>query len=198
MRRLLLCAAAFLLTGAAGAADYAIDPAHSNVQFSVPLMAVSKVTGKFMRYEVKIDAGKGRDVSQAKVTAVIEMASVDTGSDNWDGKLRTPAFFDAAKYPEIRFTSKRVRKTGPQKWEAVGSLSLHGVTKDITLPFTIQGRFEDPKADPQIGIHATFSFDRRDYGMAWTDNAEAKVVGTKVTVDIALLANRVVAPARKK
>lgn len=199
MKRFLSVVAVFLFAGAAFAADYTIDPAHSNVQFSVPLMAVSKVTGKFMRYEVKIDAGKGRDISQAKVTAVIEVASVDTGSDNWDGKLRTPEFFDAAKYPEIRFTSKRVRKIGAQKWEAVGSLSLHGVTKEITLPFTIQGRFEDPKADPQIGIHATFSFDRRDYGMAWTDNAEAKVVGTKVTVDIALLANRVAAaPPRKK
>ena len=197
MRRALSFAAAFLLAAAAGAAQYEIDEPQSNVHFSVPLMAVSKVTGKFMRYEVRIDAGKGRDISQAKVTAVIETASVDTGSDNWDGKLRTPAFFDAAKYPEIRFTSKRVRKVGPQKWEAIGSLSLHGVTKEITLPFTIQGRFEDPKADDHIGIHATFAFDRRDYGMAWTDNPEAKVVGNKVTVDISLLASKV-APAKKK
>jgi len=93
-------AAALIASGAPGvarAADYTIDPGSSNVQFSVPVMLVSKVTGKFMRYDVRINAGKARDLSQAKVVAVIEMASVDTGSDSWDGKLRTPAFFDAAK-----------------------------------------------------------------------------------------------------
>ncbi len=191
-RRLALVLSAGLLSAAAAlpAADYAIDPGASNVQFSVPVMVVSKVTGKFMRYDVKIDAGKSRDLSKAKVTAVIEMASVATGSDSWDGKLRTPAFFDAARYPEIRFESRRVRKAG-KTWEAVGALSLHGVTKQITLPFTIEGRFEDPKADDHVGIHTTFSFDRRDYGMAWAGNAEAKVVGNKVTVDIALLATKV-------
>jgi polyisoprenoid-binding protein YceI len=184
-------AAAALLAGATAlfAAEYTIEPEGSNVQFSVPVMAVSKVTGKFMRYDVKINAGKARDLSQAKVVALIEMASVDTGSDSWDAKLRTPAFFDTQKYPEIRFESRRVKKT-VKSWEASGNLTLHGVTKPIILPFTIQGRFDGPQADEHIGIHATFSFDRRDYGMAWTGNSEAKVVGNKVTVDIALLAKK--------
>jgi polyisoprenoid-binding protein YceI len=185
-------AAAVLLAAATAvsAAEYTIELEGSNVQFSVPVMAVSKVTGKFMRYDVKISAGKARDLSQAKVTAVIETASVDTGSDSWDAKLRTPAFFDTQKYPEIRFESRRVKKTA-KGWEAAGNLTLHGVPKPITLPFTIQGRFDGPQADEHIGIHATFSFDRRDYGMAWTGNTEAKVVGNKVTVDIALLAKKV-------
>jgi polyisoprenoid-binding protein YceI len=183
------------------AAEYAIDPDHSNVQFSVPVLGVSKITGKFMRYDVKIAAGKARDLSQASATAVIEIASVDTGSDSWDAKLRTPAFFDAQKFPEIRFQSRRVRKLGA-KWEAVGPLTLHGVTKDITLPFTIQGRFDGPKPDEVLGLHATFAFDRREFGMAWEGNPEAKVVGNKVTVDISLAARLVAraapAPAPKK
>jgi len=192
-----LAAAVLAAATAMSAAEYTIVPDGSNVQFSVPVMAVSKVTGKFMRYDVKINAGKARDLSQAKVTAVIEIASVDTGSDSWDAKLRTPAFFDAPKYPEIRFESRRVRKTG-KGWEATGNLTLHGVTKPITLPFTIQGRFDGPNADDHVGIHAALSFDRRDYGMAWTGNPEAKVVGNKVTVDIALLATRIAAPPSKK
>jgi polyisoprenoid-binding protein YceI len=188
-RRLL--AACLLLAPAAvqRAAEYALDPDHSNVQFAVPVLAVSKVTGKFMRYDVKLSAGKARDLSQAKVMAVIETASVDTGSDSWDGKLRTPAFFDAAKYPEIRFESRRVRKV-KGRWEAVGPLSIHGVTKEITLPFEIRGRFEGPSPDETVGIHATFAFDRREFGMAWANNPEAKVVGNTVTVDIALAARR--------
>lgn len=172
------------------AAQYAIDIAGSNVQFSVPLMAVSKVTGKFMNYDVTIQAGKTPDLAQASVTAVIRMSSVDTGNDAWDAKLKTPAFFDAVKYPEIRFRSRTVRKAGGT-WEAVGPLTLHGVTKEITLPFTIEGRFEDPNADAHIGVHARFQFDRRQYGMAWTGNTEARAVGNMVTVEITLLANRV-------
>jgi polyisoprenoid-binding protein YceI len=181
-----------LAAARASAAEYALDVEHSNVQFSVPVLAVSKVTGKFMRYDVKLTAGKAKDLSQAKVVAVIETASVATGSDSWDGKLRTPAYFDAVKYPEIRFESRRVRKV-KGRWEAAGPLTIHGVSKEITLPFEIKGRFDGPHPDERIGIHATFSFDRREFGMAWTGNAEAKVVGNTVTVDISLLANRVAA-----
>lgn len=200
---LLLGALIALAPGRLPAAEYAIDPDHSNVQFSVPVLGVSRVTGKFMRYDVKIAAGKARDLSQASATAVIEIASVATGSDTWDAKLRTPAFFDAQKYPEIRFQSRRV-KSVKGRWGAVGPLTLHGVTKEITLPFTIQGRFSGPKPDEVLGVHATFSFDRREFGMAWENNPEAKVVGNKVTVDITLAARRVgeappkATPAKKK
>jgi polyisoprenoid-binding protein YceI len=185
-----IAAALLLAASTARAAQYEISPEGSNVQFSVPVFGVSKVTGKFMRYDVKIEAGKKTELSQAKVVAVIETASVDTGSDTWDGKLRTAAWFDAQKFPEIRFESKRVRKKGG-KWEAVGPLTIHGVTKEITLPFSIEGRFSGQKPDERIGIHATFPFDRREFGMAWTNNTEAKVAGNKVTVSIDLLARRV-------
>ena len=83
-----------------------------------------------------------------------------------------------------------MRKVG-EKWEAVGPLTLHGVTKAITLPFTIEGRFEDPNPDEHVGLHASFQFDRRHYGMAWTGNTEATPVGNMVTVDITLLAKQV-------
>ena len=185
-----LCTLASLAAAPVPAVDYALDVEHSNVHFSVPLMAVSKVTGKFMKYDVKLAAGKNPDLSQASVTAVIQLGSVDTGNDAWDAKLKTPAFFDAGKYPEIRFQSRRVRKVGG-RWEAVGPLTLHGVTKEITLPFTIEGRFEEPNAAEHIGVHAAFTFNRREYGMAWAGNTEAKAVGNKVTVDISLLARRV-------
>lgn len=190
--RLLCIAAAILIASIGRAAEYEIAPEGSNVQFSVPVFGVSKVTGKFMRYDVKIEAGKKTDLSQAKVVAVIEAASVDTGSDSWDGKLRSPAWFDAQKYPEVRFESRRVHKSG-KGWQATGTLTIHGVTKEITLPFAIEGRFAGPKPDDRIGIHATFAFDRREFGMAWANNPEAKVAGNKVTVDISLLARRVAA-----
>ena len=189
MRHLGTAAGLWILAGALGAADYTLDVEHSNVQFTVPVLGVSKITAKFMRYDVKLSAGKARDLSQAKVVAIIETSSIATGSDSWDARLRAPAFLDVQKYPEIRFESRRVRKA-KGRWEAVGPLSIHGVTKEITLPFEVRGRFDGAHPDERLGIHATFSFDRREFGMAWTGNPEAKVAGNTVTVDIALLATR--------
>jgi polyisoprenoid-binding protein YceI len=190
MRNLAALVAILGISSALSAAEYDLVAEQSNIHFSVPVMAVSKVTGKFMNYDVELQAGNKPDFSRAKAMAWIEIASVDTGSDSWDAKLRAPAWFDAAKYPKIRFESTRVRRLG-DRWEADGRLTMHGVTKDITLPFEFHGHFDGPHPDEHIGIHATLKFDRRDYGMAWADNAEAKAVGHMVTVDIALLAKRV-------
>ena len=189
-RFLLALPAAFVLASPLYAApDYDAVEDQSNIHFSVPLMAVSKVSGKFMDYEVWLDAGDKPDLSRATAKAEIKIASIDTGNDSWDAKLRNPDWFDAGKYPKIRFESTRVRNMG-KSWEAVGKLTMHGVTKEITLPFTFEGRFDGPNPDEHVGIHATFKFDRRDYGMAWTGNAEAKAVGNMVTVEITILARR--------
>ena len=177
--------------------EYEAVEDQSNIHFSVPLMAVSKVTGKFMKYDLELWAGDKPDLSRASAKAVIEIASIDTGNDSWDAKLSAPAWFDAAKHPKIEFVSSRVRRVG-DRWEADGKLTMHGVTKEITLPFKFEGRFEGPNPDEHIGVHATFKFDRRDYGMAWADNAEAKAVGHIVTVEITILAKRVARSAPRK
>ena len=195
---LLLAAAAWPLF----ASDtYTIDKTHSDVSFQIRHFA-SKVRGRFTDFDGTIQA----DTSKPETSSVsfrIKTGSIDTGNADRDNHLRTPEFFDAAKYPEIRFESRKVRKAG-KGWEAEGPLTLHGVTKDIKLPFTIQGRFDGPKPDEMLGIHAAFPFDRRQFGMAWADNPEAKVVGNKVTVEITLAVKRVAGvppkptPAKKK
>jgi polyisoprenoid-binding protein YceI len=190
MRSALAALAMLGMSSALRAAEYELVAEQSNIHFSVPVMAVSKVTGKFMEFDVELNAGDKPDLSGAKASAWIDIASVDTGSDSWDTKLRAPAWFDAAKHPRIQFQSTRVRRVG-DRWEADGKLTMHGVTKDITLPFEFKGRFDGPNPDEHIGIHATLKFDRRDYDMAWAANAEAKAVGHTVTVEIALLAKRV-------
>jgi polyisoprenoid-binding protein YceI len=190
MRRLAIFAAALGICPALSAApDYDAVEEKSNIHFSVPLMAVSKVSGKFMDYTVALDAGDKPDFSHAKASAEIVIASVNTGNASWDAKLRQPDWFDAGKFPKIRFESTRVRNLG-HRWEADGKLTMHGVTKEITLPFTFEGKFEGPNPDEHIGIHAIFKFDRRDYGMAWASNTEAKAVGHTVTVEITILAKK--------
>ena len=88
--------------------------------------------------------------------------------------------------------SSRVRRVGDQ-WEAAGKLTLHGVTKEITLPFKFEGHFNGPQRRRAHRDPRDFKFDRRDYGMAWADNTEAKAVGNIVTVEITILAKRVAA-----
>ena len=194
---LLGVAAALVLTSSLLAApEYDAVEEQSNIHFSVPLMAVSKVSGKFMDYEVWLHAGDKPDLSHASATAEITVASVDTGNNSWDAKLRNPEWFDAAKYPKIRFDSTRVRQVG-DRWEATGKLTMHGVTKEITLPFTFEGRVEGAAPAENVGIHATLKFDRRDYGMAWAGNTEAKAVGNMVTVEITILARLAAAPKKK-
>jgi polyisoprenoid-binding protein YceI len=202
VRQALRIAALLFSTQAAGAArlfgaDYAIDVEKSRVSFSVPVMGISKVKGTFADYDILLHAGKARDLSQASVTAVIRMASVQTGKPDWDVKLRSPDWFDAGKHPEITFRSRRVRNAGDH-WEASGPILLHGVAREISLPFSIKGRFDDPGADPSLEIHASTVLDRREFGMAWKDNSEAKLVGNKVTVEISLSVRRVAVPAPKK
>ena len=146
MRRYAFAAFAVLLgisSALSAAPEYEAVEDQSNIHFSVPLMAVSKVTGKFMKYDLELWAGDKPDLSRARAKAVIEIASIDTGNDSWDAKLRAPAWFDAAKYPKIEFVSSRVRRVG-DRWEADGKLTMHGVTKEITLPFKFEGRFEGP------------------------------------------------------
>ena len=197
-RFLVALATAFAASAPLRAApDYDAVEEQSNIHFSVPLMAVSKVTGKFMDYEVWLDAGDNPDLSHASARASIDVGSIDTGNDSWDAKLEKPEWFDAGKYPKIRFESTKVRRVG-DRWEADGNLTLHGVTKPITLPFTFEGRFDGPNPDDHVAIHATFKFDRRDYGMAWAGNTEAKAVGNVVTVEITILAKRKAAAPKAK
>ena len=187
---LLLCAAQALV-----ATDYKPDRNHSTVGFSVPIMGgLSKVTGKFTDFQIRL-SGDDADLSRGSVSATIQTASIDTGIADRDKDLHSAGFFDAAKYPEIRFESRSIRKAGDH-WEAVGPLVMHGVTREIVLPFWVVGRFQGPPDDEErlIGIKASVDLDRRDWGIRWEHNALATFVADVVTVDIALL----VTPAKTR
>ena len=190
-------AAAVLVVSVASslwATDYKLDQNHSTVGFSVPIMGgLSKVTGKFADFRVTL-SGDETDMSKGSVSAVIKTASIDTGIADRDADLRSKGFFDAATNPEISFQSRTIRKAS-DRWEAIGPLTMHGVTKEIVLPFWVAGRFQASPDDkqPLIGIRASLDLDRRDWGIRWEHNALATFVGDVVTVDIALLVRAVTA-----
>ena len=116
----------------------ATDAAHSTVGFSVPIAGgLAKVRGKFSQFTVNLNYD-AKDVTKSSVTANIKADSIDTGIAGRDNHLKTPDFFEVAKYPEITFTSKSVTRKGKQL-AVTGDFTMHGVTQEITIPFNLLG-----------------------------------------------------------
>lgn len=166
---------------------YDIDAAHSNVGFAVSILdGLSKVRGKFTDFNVSI-VYDDTDVTKSTVNAVIKTASIDTGIERRDAHLRTPDFFDAEKFPEITFQSKRVEKKGNQL-VAHGTFTMHGVSKEITLPFTITGVSKDPKdGGTTLGVKSNLTVKRSDYGMTFSNPQRPNFLSDAVEIELDLI-----------
>ena len=172
-----------LLLGSARAADtYSIDPAHSSVAFAVKHMVINNVKGKFNEFNgtVVVD---NNVIQEAKGT--IQAKSIDTGIAKRDEHLRSPDFFDAAKYPTITFVSKRVEKRGDDT-VLIGDYTMHGVTKELALPVTLSGPIKDPMGHTRIGLEAKTKLSRKEYGLKYNQALETGglVVGDEVQLEI--------------
>ena len=146
-------------------ASWDLDPAHSIIEFRVSHMVVSKTAGKFMDYTgvVEMDA----EAQQFKtIEATIKAASINTAHEKRDAHLRNADFFDVEKYPTITYKMKHYKKVG-EGYEAVGDLTLHGVTKEITLVGTFNGVSKDPWGNTRAGFTGEGKLNRKDFGMVW-------------------------------
>jgi len=175
--------AAFAATSTA-ADKFAVDRSHSSVGFTVKHMVVSKVKGFFNDYTVDI-VYDDKDITKSSVEVSIKTASIDTREAKRDDHLRSPDFFDAAKFPEIIFKSKRIEKSG-EGFVAVGDFSMRGVTKEIKLPFTFAGVVTDPYGNTRLGLSAATKLNRQDYGVSWSKTLDngGLVVSDDVEVSI--------------
>lgn len=165
------------------AEDFTVDPVHSRIGFSVTHLAISTVSGRFTNYTAHIVMDKG-DVSSLSAEAAIQVASVDTSVDKRDEHLKSGDFFDAAKFPEIRFEGVKVEKD-PTGWMLVGKFTMRGTTKTLKMPVTVAGPVKDPWGNQRIGLQAKTAINRHDYGVG-SDKAVDKAIGDEVTLDIAL------------
>ena len=171
---------------AASADTWQIDPVHTTVGFTVRHMMISNVRGQFTKVAGTITA-KDSDPASVKVEATIETSSIDTRSADRDADLKSANFLDVAKYPTMTFKSKKIEPAGTGKWKMVGDLTLHGVTKEVTLE--VEGPtapIKDPYGNTRAGASATTKINRKDFGLAWNKALEAggAVVGDEVTVSI--------------
>ena len=138
-----------------------VDPIHSSVEFHVKHLGIATVKGQFKEFEGTLEVGP--DGSRAYGT--VKVASVDTREPQRDEHLRSPDFFDADQYPEIAFQSTAIRPLDEDTFEIEGDLSIHGVTRALTLNATLEGTETDPQGNPRVGLSATAQIDRSDYEM---------------------------------
>ncbi len=166
---------------------YNIDVAHSNIGFSIPIAGgLSHVRGKFNDFTVNI-VYDDKDVTKSSVEAVIKAGSIDTGIERRDNHLRNPDFFEVEKYPEISFKSSHVMKKG-KGFIAHGTFTMHGVSKEIALPFTINGVNRDPKTGKTtLGLTARTTLNRRDFGINFARPDNPNFLGDMVEIELNLI-----------
>lgn len=184
----MLCVGAGVLFSAAlsqaETARYDVDLEHSIVEFKVAHMVISKTTGHFKDYtgfiEMDPDAGTVKAIE-----AVIKTASVTTNHEKRDTHLRTPDFFDVEKYPTMTYKMKSYKKNG-DGYSAVGDLTLHGVTKEVTLVGNFNGVTKDPWGNTRAGFTAEGKLNRKDFGMVWNKALDSGglVVGDEVFIKL--------------
>lgn len=182
--------AAIALAGVAALAapiTYQIDAAHSNVGFAVPILGgLSTVRGKFTDFTVQI-VHDDADVSKSSVKAVIKAASIDTGIERRDAHLRNPDFFEVEKFPEITFESKRVEKKG-SGYVAHGTFTMHGVSKEIELPFTLNGVRKNPaNGSTTLGATSRLTLNRKDFGISYSRADAPDFLGDMIEIELNLV-----------
>jgi polyisoprenoid-binding protein YceI len=147
------------------ATTYEIDPHHSTVAFAVKHMLINTVRGTFKQFMGVIQLDES-DLTRSSVTVTIEGATIDTGFPRRDDDLRGPSFLDVAKFPEISFVSTRVEKHA-ENFILVGSLTMHGVAREVRIPFAYNGKATDQAGVTRIGMEGGLVINRQDWGISY-------------------------------
>ncbi len=166
------------------AAPWTIDGSHSRVGFSVKHLVISDVKGEFAKLSgtAQIDDA---DLSKSSVEVTVEAGSVDTRDAKRDGHLKSPDFFDVAKYPNITFKSTKVVAGKDGALQVTGDLTMHGVTKAVTLDGEISKPITDPWGLTRRGVSLTGKIDRKAWGISWGKITDVgAVAGDEVKLDI--------------
>ena len=162
-----------------------IDPAHSNIQFSVKHMVITEVVGQFKEYDATLIISKA-DFSDAKLDVTINTHSVDTGFDDRDHHLISDEFFDTEKFPKMSFKSKSVVPIDEKNFNIIGELTLLGVSKTVVFKTSYGGMIVDPYGNTRSGWQALTTINRFDFGMKWNKVLDTGgfIVGEEINIKI--------------
>lgn len=162
---------------------WAIDPAHSEVQFKVKHLMISTVTGSFKQFGAEAEL-EGDDLTNAQVSFWADTASIFTNDEKRDAHLRSPDFFDSEQFPKLTFTSTRIEGSG-SNWKVTGDLTIKGVTKPVTLDVEWSGQAKDPWGNTKAGLNLSGKIDRKEWGLTW--NAALETGGVLVSEEVRIL-----------
>jgi len=182
-RRIFSSLVVALLTASAWAqgSEWQIDPAHTTAGFTVRHMVISNVDGRFVKTSGSATIDDS-DITKSSVNATMDVNSIDTGNENRDNDLKSPNYFDAAQFPTITFKSKSVSKNGEGKLKVVGDLTIHGVTKEVTLDVDGPSAPLEQRGNKRRGLSATTSVNRKDFGVG--AKAPAVMIGEDIKIEI--------------
>lgn len=162
---------------------WSIDPNHSEIGFKVKHLMISNVTGKFEKFAGTVESVSD-DFVNASINFTAEIASVNTGQPQRDGHLQSPDFFDAAKFPQLKFVSTKFEKAGGSKYVLTGDLTIRDVTKPVTLDVEFSGIAKDPYNNTKAGFEITGKLNRTDFGLNF--NAPLETGGVLLSEEIKL------------
>lgn len=175
---LLFCAAP---TFGASGTSWRVDPGHSNAEFTVRHLVISNVKGTIPIRQATIETGPGSTLPQT-ISATLDASKLNTGNDNRDSALRGKDWFDVADFPTITFSSTQISGS-TEAFTIVGNLTIHGVTKSVTLAAKMLGTTTDSRGRVHAGYEATTTIDRRDFGLvSMSASGGALIAATDVSI----------------
>ena len=151
---------------------WTIDPAHSVIEFAVKHMMFTTAKGRFQDFSGAITLDQ-ENISTSQVDVTINVASINTETEDRDNHLRSADFFDVENYPEATFRSTSVESAGGDDLRITGDLTIKGETKPVVLDATFLGRGTNPWGQEVIGYEATTRFNRKDFGLTWNQALES-------------------------
>jgi polyisoprenoid-binding protein YceI len=164
---------------------WAIDPAHSEIQFKVKHLVITTVTGHFKQFSGWVHSGENFDDAQIHFEANVD--SISTNSEQRDTHLKGQDFFEADKFPTLSFTSTHFEKKNESEFELDGNLTIKGVTKKAHFDVEYAGMAKDPWGNTKAGFELKGKINRKDFGLNW--NAITEAGGALVSDEVKLIAN---------
>ncbi len=164
---------------------WTVDKAHSNVKFTVTHMVVSEVGGTFKVFDGTMEHTKP-DYSDAKISFSVDVTSINTDNERRDGHLKSDDFFNAEKFPQMKFVSTSFTPAGDNKYKLAGNLTIRDVTKPVTFDVTYGGTVTD-KGATKSGFKAKTTINRFDYNLKW--NAATEAGGLVVSKEVDVIVN---------
>lgn len=190
MKKLLTSAAVIMMMSAGAQVKWKVDNSHSKLGFSVTHAMVSETEGKFKVFDGTASSKTEMDFTDADISFTADAASINTEDEKRDGHLKSPDFFDVAKYPTITFKSTSMKKSGKgsNTYDLEGELTMHGVTKKVKLmAIGASKTVKDPWGNIKNGFRVTGTINRKDFGLAW--NAALEAGGMLVSEEVNIACN---------